>query len=436
MPVQSCSLDGKSGYKFGKSGKCYTYQKGSKTSKDKAYKKAVKQGQAEHSNYKYISNSIEDNCGTIYLYGTIGEIKDENGNVSQGVNGSIFAYEMEILQKNYPRIDVRINSTGGSVIEGYAIFNSIINCKVPVDIYIDGMCASMAGVIAMAGDCIYMNDYALLMLHNPHGGADQALLDKLKDTLVMMISKRSGISDKKVADMMDETTWLTASEAKKKGLIDIIIETDERESIMEEIKEYELSNSLDLMSVYNVFNKKINKSEMEKNNKDESKFIAYIKSIVNKKEDDGMDDDEEEMTDSLKNEISNLKKMNKEMKDKLDAYDKKEKEGKEKEVKDLVNSYLTSNIIKVEEVESITNLLNVDMEATKKLLDKQKITVGEPTRIMAKVTNLTSFNGEDRTNWSIVDWGKNDPKGLEELRINNELHFRELVEKSNSKFKV
>ena len=441
MPVQSCSLDGKSGYKFGKSGKCYTYEKGNEESKDRAYKKAVKQGQAEHTNYKYIKNYVQDdNCGTIYLYGPIGDIKDENGKILPGVNGNEFANEMDILQKQYPKINVRINSTGGSVIEGYAIFNSILTSKVPVDIYIDGMCASMAGVIAMAGDCVYMNDYAILMLHNPHGGGDQSLLDLLKSTLVTMISKRSGLSAEDVDSMMNETTWLTSKEAKEKGLIDIIVETDERESVMEELEEYELNNSLDLMNIYNVFNKKINKSEME-NKKEDLTILAKIKAMLNKAKDaDEMEveDDNEEMEtmDKLKNELKELKKSNKEMADKLDSYDKADKMAKEKEVKDLVNSYLESKTIKEEEVESITNLLNIDLAATKKLLDKSKINVGEPTRITNQIAlNTISNNIEGKQDWDYLTWTKKDPKGLEEMRNSNKELFASLVSKAQLKNK-
>jgi ATP-dependent protease ClpP protease subunit len=445
MPVKSCKLNGKSGYKFGDSGKCYTYTKEDKESKNRAYKKAVKQGQAEHSNFKYIQNYLngylgKESVGTIRIDGVIGDVKDQNGNITPGIKGAMFAYEMDYLQNNFERINVIINSTGGSIIEGYAIFNSIISCKVPVDIYIIGMCASMAGVIAMAGDCIYMYDYALLMMHNPSGDkADKGLLDLFKSTLIIMISKRTGKSPEEIDNLMNDTTWLKADEAKELGLIDIIIETDEKDEVMEELEEFEMNNSeLNLMDIYNVFNKKINKPEMEKNRKEDLSILDKIKAMLNKAKDDDMDDDnDEEMMDSLKNEIKNLKKANKDMSDKLDSYDKKAKESKEKEIKDLVNSYIETNVIKEEEIESITNLMMVDMNSTKKLLEKSKNIVGEPTRITNKlINNSIPSNGEDRTNWTILDWAKKDHKGLDEMRISNSILYQELVNKSNSKFKI
>ena len=390
-----------------------------------------------------INYTDSENVGTIYLYGNIGDIKDEAGNVTPGINGAMFAAGLDYLQASYPRINVRINSTGGSVIEGYAIFNSIRTCKVPIDIYIDGMCASMAGVIAMAGDCIYMNDYALLMLHNPNGGADQTLLDILKETLVMIYSKRTGKTPEQIDQMMNKTTWLTADEAKTEGLIDIIIETEQKdkEEIKKQMNKYEMKNSSDLCHIYNsILDKKIN-TTMDK--KEEAlSLIDKLKAVFNKKEEDRFHNKEEDEDDrfhnaeemnSLKNEIKNLKKMNKDMSDALDAYNKKEKEGKEKEVKDLVDSYVSSNTIKQEEVESITNLLNLDFTATKSLIERNKIKVGEPTRIAASVVN--SLNVEDNSTWTLKDWMKKDKKGLNAMMINDKVSFDLLVEKSNSQFK-
>ena len=124
------------------------------------------------------------------------------------------------------------------------------------------------------------------------------------------------------------------------------------------------------------------------------------------------------------------------MADKLDSYDKADKMAKEKEVKDLVNSYLESKTIKEEEVESITNLLNIDLAATKKLLDKSKINVGEPTRITNQIAlNTISNNIEGKQDWDYLTWTKKDPKGLEEMRNSNKELFASLVSKAQLKNK-
>lgn len=395
--------------------------------------------------FKYISNYIKDeNIGQIYLYGLIGDVRDNNGDITYGVNGAQFAYEMNYLQKNYPRINVKINSTGGSIIEGYAIFSSIRDCKVPVDIYIDGMCASMASIIAMAGDCVYMNDFALLMLHNPNNSADQELLDLLKTTLVMMISKRTGKSSGEIDKLMSNTTWMKSNEALKLGLVDSIIETKKKVNTKGVADPLELQNIFDRMlleditnlstdtstETSNIFNKKINKSEME--NKNELSLIDRIKSILNKAE--TIEVEAKVDPTILNKEIESLKKTNKEMSDKLEAFTKKETEAKAKEVSDLVNSYVESKTIKSEEVESITNLLNLDFTTTKNLLDKSNVVkVGAPTNLIGMVTNTVAIPNEKQS-WNLIDWAKKDPEGLDEMQVTNKIAYDELVNGSKVKF--
>ena len=101
---------------------------------------------------------------------------------------------------------IRINSPGGYVMEGLAIFNAIVGAKTAgrkVTIHLDGLAASMASVIAMAGDEIIMADNALLMIHNPwdvamgdarelRAAADK--LDVIRDQLVRIYSGRTGLS--------------------------------------------------------------------------------------------------------------------------------------------------------------------------------------------------------------------------------------------------
>lgn len=157
----------------------------------------------------------------ILLYGSIG---------SDGITAVSL---LEKLQANpNASISLRINSPGGSVFEGLAIYNALRARKSPVTVTVDGMAASIASIIAMAGRPILMNKSAYLMIHDPTGmvvgGADEMretadLLDKLRRTLADIYAARTGKSVTAMLDMMREERWFTADEAKAEGLVDHVI---------------------------------------------------------------------------------------------------------------------------------------------------------------------------------------------------------------------
>ena len=128
-------------------------------------------------------------------------------------------------------IDLRINSVGGSVIDGDAIFNALRRHKGGLIVHIDGLAASMASVIAMAGDEIRMADNALMMIHNPWsmsvGDADAFrkeadTLDKIKEAMVRAYARRTGLARNEVSEMMTDERWMDAEEALRLGFIDEI----------------------------------------------------------------------------------------------------------------------------------------------------------------------------------------------------------------------
>lgn len=144
------------------------------------------------------------------------------------VNAKQFAEDLKAVDAE--TIHLRINSPGGSVIDGNAIFNALQRHSAKVITHIDGLAASMASVVAMAGDEICMADNALLMIHNPWtismGNADELradadLLDKMRDGILSAYS-RSQYEPAELIAMMDEETWLTAQEALDAGFVDEI----------------------------------------------------------------------------------------------------------------------------------------------------------------------------------------------------------------------
>ena len=144
------------------------------------------------------------------------------------VNAKQFVDELKDI--NADTINLRINSPGGSVIDGNAMFNALQRHPAKVITHIDGLAASMASVIAMAGDEVHMADNALLMIHNPWtfsmGDADELradadLLDKMSASILSSYGRSQYEADE-LKNLMDEETWFTAQEAFDAGFVDHI----------------------------------------------------------------------------------------------------------------------------------------------------------------------------------------------------------------------
>jgi ATP-dependent Clp endopeptidase proteolytic subunit ClpP len=141
----------------------------------------------------------------------------------QGVDGSLFQQELLQLDSlGKKRIQVWINSPGGVVMDGYNIYNAILKSKTKVDTYCVGIAASIAAVIFQAGRERTMADYSLLMYHNPYGGDDQLQLEAMKTSIATMIATRVGKPQSEILAVMQQTTWISASEAFSTGFCDNI----------------------------------------------------------------------------------------------------------------------------------------------------------------------------------------------------------------------
>ena len=166
----------------------------------------------------------------ILLYGDIGEYDDN-------VRSGDIARELLEAEALTGKVDVRINSNGGEVYSGIAIFNALKNSKADITIYVDGIAASMASVIALCGKPVQMSRYARLMLHSVqgscYGNKDEMKncireIEALEDTLCEMYATRMGKAKDEIRAMYFDGRdhWLRADEALSLGLIDGIYDAD------------------------------------------------------------------------------------------------------------------------------------------------------------------------------------------------------------------
>jgi len=157
-------------------------------------------------------------------------IYDEIG--AYGVSAKSFLDELGALPDGSP-LTLRLNSPGGSVFDAVAIYNAIKRHAGPVTVWIDGIAASAASYIAMAGDEVVMPENAFLMIHDPSGvvfgtaddmRAMAEALDKIKGSLVAGYAAKSGGADDDIAALMTAETWLDAAEAVELGFADRLAE--------------------------------------------------------------------------------------------------------------------------------------------------------------------------------------------------------------------
>lgn len=162
----------------------------------------------------------------IYIYGDIGDRWDENGVVAADL-----VRELAVLDAD--TITLRINSFGGSVPDGLAIFNALKRHKAAVDVQVDGVAISCAGYIAMAGDTVTMAENSMLMIHAPWGVAignsaelrDQAdMLDKYASAMATSYAAKSGKSMPEALALLTDGKdhWFTAAEAHAEGFADAV----------------------------------------------------------------------------------------------------------------------------------------------------------------------------------------------------------------------
>ncbi len=161
----------------------------------------------------------------VYLYGVIG---DEYGGITSDQFRKALA---EIPTKQ--EMDLHIHSDGGSVFEGVAMFSQLSQRSGPVNVIVDGLAASAASFVAMAGRTIEMAQHSWMMIHEAHGStggrasdfrAAADLMEAINAEIVSMYSKRWKGTEAELLAAMDAETWLDAEAAVECGLADRISE--------------------------------------------------------------------------------------------------------------------------------------------------------------------------------------------------------------------
>ena len=176
-----------------------------------------------------IHNLHADGSLDLFLYREIG---------GDGTDGAQFASELQWVNEQMPevsRIKLHINSYGGSVLEGLSIIGAMRASAIPVDTYLDGVAASIAGIIFLHGRKRHMVDYGKLMIHAPsipnsdamnHSPEQREALRQAQDIISKQLANNSTKSKEDFIAIMEKEMWIDPQLALSWGLIDEVVSTD------------------------------------------------------------------------------------------------------------------------------------------------------------------------------------------------------------------
>ena len=199
-------------------------------------------------NKQYYSLQKSDNEANIVIYGNISSWSWNERNTS----AYNLSKQLEDLDVDF--INIYINSYGGEVAEGLAIYNTLKRHKATVRTYCDGFACSIASVIFMAGDERIMSNASLLMIHNAwtniSGNANELRkqaddLEKITQASINVYLQDVNISEEELRQLLDNETWLTPQEAFEKGFATTITNEKKNESVSQDIRNYLMSMILE-----------------------------------------------------------------------------------------------------------------------------------------------------------------------------------------------
>lgn len=179
-------------------------------------------------NWTNQTDNPKENGRTLFLNGTIADESWYDDDVTpQLFKNDLYAESGDVT--------VWLNSPGGDCVAAAQIYNMLKEYPGNITIKIDGIAASAASLIAMAGDNVLMSPVSMMMIHNPLtmavGNADDmqkaaAMLDEVKDSIINAYELKTGLTRAKLSHLMDDETWMNAVKAVELGFADGILYRD------------------------------------------------------------------------------------------------------------------------------------------------------------------------------------------------------------------
>lgn len=213
----------------------------------------------------YSFENITETSADIYIYGDIVSYEWDESDVSA------FGFKKELDELgDISELNVHINSLGGSTYQALTIYNLLKQHKAKINVYIDGIAASAASIIAMAGEKVYMPKTSMMMIHNcwtwATGNAKELRktaddMDKIAVAYKAAYLSKISIDEEKLDTLLDEETYLTAEECINMGFADELIEVKKEETTYNQYSTICIQNLVSRIKNQTNENRKINLTE-------------------------------------------------------------------------------------------------------------------------------------------------------------------------------
>lgn len=347
-----------------------------------------------------------------------------NGYIGSGEPVTVDAIR-EILSKvPGPKMNMEVNSGGGSMLEGFAIYDLLVNSGKEIDVTITGIAGSMASVIILAGKTIAMYKHARIMTHRPKlfsmGEAEQIesellLAKNMEQDVKNLFMARTGQS----AEVVDSwfkpgvDKWFSSEEALKANIVDSVVEGVVH---MPDDSMPAASTERELVNIYN----SLNYNNMSKTPLILNKATADKLGLPVNTDSDSI----VEKADTLASENAALAIENANLKSELAEHKAAETAAKETAAKDLVENAIRTGKIDAKAKESFIKNAVSNYADVKAMFDA--IPTPMPLHKRVQSGDVKNGVGDDKGQWTYLDWAKKDPKGLAEMRTSDPNAFESL----------
>lgn len=362
---------------------------------------------------KIFSLLTDTEVPTLYINGYIGSDETVNCDVVKQI----------LSQVKGNRLNMEVNSGGGSMIEGFTIYDMLVNSGFEINVTVTGIAGSMAGVVILAGNTIAMYKHARIMTHKPKlfgmGEAEQIeaqvkLANDMEKQVKELFKKRTGKSAKVIDSWFTPGVdkWFNSSEALEANIVDTVIEGAVH---IPDDQMPKASSESELVTIYNSLNfNNMSKTPLVLNKATADKLGLPVNTDL---------EQVVEKSEALASENATLKADNDKLKSDLAAKEAAEVAAKETAASELVENAIKAGKIGVNAKESFIKNAVSNYADVKAMLDA----IPSRTPLHQRVKEGSPANAaEDRSSWTYIDYAKKDPKALAEMRASNPEAFEAL----------
>ena len=369
---------------------------------------------------KYMDN-IGDNTAEIYIYDEIGP---------GGVDAGAFVKELQFLDGvGLDEIKIRINSNGGSVLDGFGIFTAIQNAKTPINTYVDGIAASIAGIIAMAGAKRFIVDFGRIMIHDPHfnkpsedvNAKDAEVLAGIKDSLVKIFTNNTKKTADEVSAIMSNESWYNAEDAKAEGFVDEILQT----ARIKELAAASVSEVYNAIKMADELPKEKTINQPKKEQMDNLKTHFKLGADATEADVLAKIADLETQADALKTANEALTQDKEQLESEKETLDKAVDQLKANIADLTVSAAIKEGKVSAKDKEALVDNAVKDLAGFNTILNSVKLAPVSITDTIKEGEKDT----DDRSAWTIRDWEQKDPSGLYDMYKSDKDAYNKLYNK-------